>query len=238
LTRSIASARWNRPEDQTTIDRDVKQQNDEYPIPGLFGHQLFSPASSVPNYIANDPSSKRLLGRGRQRRIYASYYGGVLLAPMLREAAARHGRPSRERLAKHFATDLIGVERGERLARAVELFWEGHYDDAAHVIVPRLESILRDIARHDSITIVKPALEGRFGGVVSLNVVMAKLRELYAETPWLDYLEALLCDPLAINLRNDIAHGLAGRVDFVNAALLIHAACHLALLGNRSAPQA
>lgn len=215
------------------VDGDVEQQNKEHPVVGLFGQQLFGPASSVPNYIANDLESKRLLGRGRQRGIYASYYGSVLIGPMLDEAASRHGRPSHERLTEHFATDLIGAERGERLARAAELFWEQHYDDAAHVIAPRLEGILRDIARHDGITVVKPAREGRFGGVVSLNVVMAKLRELYADAPWLDYLEALLCDPLAINLRNNIGHGLAGRIGRGSAALLVHAACYLTLVGNR-----
>jgi len=215
------------------VDRDVEQQNEDYPIQALFGRQLFSPHSSVPDFIANDPESKRLLGRGRERQLYANYYGGVLIAPMLDEVAARHGRPSHEQLTAHFSTELIGAERGERLARAVELFWDHQYDDAAHVIVPRLESILREIAGRDGITIVKPAQEGRFGGVVSLKVVMVKLRDLYADTPWLDYLEALMCDPLAINLRNDIAHGLAGRVGGVNAALLIHAACYLAV-GSRS----
>jgi hypothetical protein len=48
--------------------------------------------------------------------------------------------------------------------------------------------------------------------------------------PWFDYLEALLCDPLAINLRNDIAHGVRQRVGGVEAALLIQAACHLTLI--------
>lgn len=38
-----------------------------------------------------------------------------------------------------------------------------------------------------------------------------------------------MCDPLALNLRNNIAHGLAGRVGRSNAALLIQAACYMAL---------
>lgn len=212
------------------IDRDVEQQDRDHPLLGLFGQRLFGPASSAPSFIADDPASKRRLGRGRQRELYADFYGSVLIAPMLDEAATHHGRPSHGRLTEHFATDLIGAERGERLARAAELFWDQHYDDAAHVIVPRLEGILRDVARQDGITIVKPALEGRFGGVVSLHVVLAKLRELYSDTPWLDYLEALLCDPLAINLRNDIAHGLAGTIARHKAALLVQVGCHLALV--------
>lgn len=56
---------------------------------------------------------------------------------------------------------------------------------------------------------------------------MAKLRELQPDTPWLDYLEALLCDPVAINLRNNIAHGIVGHVGRVEAALLLQASCFL-----------
>ena len=216
------------------IDREVEQQAKEFPLLGLFGQSTFGPASSVPNFIANDPESKRLLGRGQRRQLHASFYGRIMIAPMLDEVAIHHGRASREQLAEYFSTELIGSERGERMARALELFWDQQYDDAAHVIVPRLEAILRDIAQRGGITIAKQAQEGRFGGTVSLNVVMAKLCELYDDTPWLCYLEALLCDPLAMNLRNDIAHGLAGYVGGVDAALLIHAGCYLALLDDRA----
>lgn len=71
---------------------------------------------------------------------------------------------------------------------------------------------------------------------MSLNTVMRKLRELYDDAPWLAYLEALLCEPLSMNLRNNIAHGLAGTVGGVAAALLLQAACHLAAATR--APQA
>ncbi|MDQ3659953.1 MAG: DUF4209 domain-containing protein [Actinomycetota bacterium] len=216
------------------LDREVEQQAKDFPLLGLFGQSTFGPASSTPNFIANDPESKRLLARGQQRQLHASFYGGFLIAPMLDEAVLYHERPSADQLAGHFSTPLIGPERGERIARALELFWDGRYDDAAHVIAPRLESILRDVARLGGIPIVKPAQEGRFGGVISLNLVMAKLRELYDDAPWLCYLEALLCDPLAVNLRNDIAHGLAGHVGSVNAGLLLHAACYLSLFRDPS----
>ena len=59
---------------------------------------------------------------------------------------------------------------------------------------------------------------------------MSKLRELEPDVGWLDYLEALLCDPLSINLRNDIAHGIVEQVGSAGAALLLQAACFLALL--------
>lgn len=58
-------------------------------------------------------------------------------------------------------------------------------------------------------------------------------RSLATGTPgdlWLDDLEALLCDPLALNLQDAIAHGVGETVPGVHAALLLHAACALANL--------
>jgi hypothetical protein len=176
------------------------------------------------------------MARGRQRDIHVNFHGGVLIAPMFDEAIKHHDRPTREDLVQHFATELIGVGRGERIARSLELFWDQEYDESAHLITPRLESVLRDMARRSGILIVKRAEEGRFGGVVSLNVVLSKLRELYEPAPWFDYLEALLCDPTAINLRNDIAHGLVDRVGRTHAALLMQAACYLALMAKDPEP--
>jgi hypothetical protein len=212
------------------IDREVQAQEEESPLAFLFPHTSFGQETSAPTYLASDEASKRLMSRGRQRMYHLEFYGRFLYARMLHEAIEHHGRPSHEELAQYFSTELFGENRGERIARAVEFFWDEEYDESAHLIVPRLESILRDMARVSEITIVKPAQEGRFGGVVSLNVILGKLRELFEPAPWFDYLEALLCDPLAFNLRNEISHGLLPRVGGVEAALLIQAACHLALM--------
>ena len=216
------------------LDEEVAQQESDHPFLGLIGRQVIGPETSAPNFIADDPQSKKLLARGQQRTIHAAFFGDLLFSNMLKEAAERYGRPSHDRLAEHFSTELIGPVRGERFARALELFWDGHYDDAAHVIVPRLESILRDVARRCGVTIVKPARPGVFAGVVSLNYVMSKLCALNPDTAWLDYLEALLCDPLAINLRNNLAHGIVTRVGRIDAALAIQAACYFTLLDEQT----
>lgn len=219
------------------IDDEVERQAAEFPIAGLFGQQILGPDSAAPHFVADKPENKRRIARGRQRRLHADFYGGVLIAPMLDEIVRHHGRPSQESVTTHFATDLIGEDRAERIARALELFWDEDYDASAHVLVPRLESIMRDVARHRGITIVKPVTEGSYGGVISLNTVMAKLRMLDPDVEWLDYAEALLCDPLALNLRNDIAHGIVARIGGVHAGLLIHMACFLALLRRHAVEQ-
>ena len=212
------------------IDDEVGRQEAEFPLAGLFVQQILGTDSAAPHFVAHDAESKRRIARGRLRRLHADFYGNVIIAPSLDAVVRHHGRPTRESVAAHFATDLIGEDRAERIARALELFWDQDYDASAHVLVPRLESIVRDLARLRGITTVKPVAEGSYGGAVSLNVLMPKLRALDPDVEWLDYIEALLCDPLAMNLRNDIAHGLVPRVGGVGAALLLHTACWLALL--------
>lgn len=212
------------------IEAFVIKLEQDYPIANLFGHQVFGPNASAPQFIANTAESKRRAACGRHRTMTANFYGEVLLGPMLVEALRRHGRPDRALLVEHFTTDICNPARADRVAHALELFWEGDYDSSAHVLVPRLEATLRDLARALGITIVTPATEGKFTGLITLGTVLRKLRELEVDIEWFDYLEALLCEPLAKNLRNDIAHGLIPRVRGIDAALLMHAACHLALV--------
>jgi len=212
------------------LDAEVARQAEEFPLLGLFGQTVLGPESAAPHFIANDAENKRQVERGRLRRIHTDFTAAVFLRPLLDTAVEHHGRPSHDDLAEHFATELIGPERGERIARALELFWDQDYDASAHVLVPRLESVLRDLARAHGITIVKPVSEGSYGGVISLNTIMSKLRAIEPDADWLDYLEALLCDPLALNFRNLIAHGLIPAVGGGGAALLLHAACFLSVL--------
>lgn len=212
------------------IEAFVIKLEQDYPIANLFGHQIFGPDASAPQFIANTPESKRRAACGRHRTMTANFYGGVLLGPMLVDAVEHHGRPDHDVLVEHFTTDICDARRADRVAHALELFWDGAYDSSAHVLVPRLEATLRDLARVLGITVVTPAAEGRFTGLITLGTVLRKLRELEVDVEWFDYLEALLCEPLAKNLRNDIAHGLIPRVGGGDAALLLHAACHLALV--------
>jgi Domain of unknown function (DUF4209) len=52
----------------------------------------------------------------------------------------------------------------------------------------------------------------------------------WLDESWRRYLAHLLSDPLGLNLRNEIGHGLIGVVDESRCALLVHAVCHLRLL--------
>lgn len=55
-----------------------------------------------------------------------------------------------------------------------------------------------------------------------------------ASPGWHAYLYHLLSDPLGLNLRNVIAHGVRARIERGDAALLLHTATLLRLLRGQS----
>jgi hypothetical protein len=158
----------------------------------------------------------------------------VLCARALDRIGARPDRPDREALTGFFENEFIDGEPAERIARAVELYWDGQPDESAHVLVPRLEAVLREMARQVGIPVVREPLPGReIGGAEMLGALLRELQGAFADQGWHAYLLNLLADPLGLNLRNSIGHGLHGTVGHVDAALLVQAAVLLAGMSAR-----
>ena len=125
-----------------------------------------------------------------------------------------------------FTSKLIDRAASERIARAFELWWDGAFDDSAHVIAPRLEGALRTLARGVGIVVIREPVADKPGGVRSLGDIFFALQGRMP-AGWHAYLYHLLSDPLGPNLRNVIAHGVRAQIDRQDAALLLHAACLL-----------
>jgi len=98
-----------------------------------------------------------------------------------------------------------------------------------HLLLPRLEAILRGMARSLGLVIYREPRGRDRGGVRTLGVLLSELIDFVDES-WRRHLANLLTDELGYNLRNLVLHGLVPRVERVEAALLINAACYLRLL--------
>jgi hypothetical protein len=87
------------------------------------------------------------------------------------------------------------------------------------------------MARRVELTVIREPVGDEPGGARSLGTLLLQLRGAFPDPDWHDYLFNLLANPLGLNLRNTVAHGLSPRVGAADAALLLHAGCYLRLLG-------
>ena len=142
--------------------------------------------------------------------------------------------PKHAALSRFLAGDLVEESVAERFARALELFWAEEFDESAHVLVPRIECVLRGTAHQLGIQVVwQPRPDKDVGGVEALGALLRDLGGIaacswFVDSGWHAYLVNLLTDPLGLNLRNRISHGLHGNVDSIDAALLVQASLFLA----------
>ena len=153
----------------------------------------------------------------------------VFAAEILDRIQGRHGVPDSPALTEFFTTPLMPPDLAERVGRAMLLHWQGQPDESAHVLVPRLETTIRTIARECGLATFREPQGAKPGGARALGDLLLAMKERIDES-WRRYLWNLLCDPVGVNLRNRVAHGLLPKADKKEAALLIHAACHLSLV--------
>lgn len=206
------------------VDRLMK----EFPVQFLFGKALIGHDNATAIFRASSPEEHHRLASAEQRAQHGRIWG-MFCARVLQRIGERKDRPSREQLAELLQGDFLDDETAERVACAIELFWEERYDESAHVLVPRIERIVREMARQLGIPVVRAVEPGReIGGVVTLGTLLREMAPVFPDPDWHAYLLNLLADPLGLNLRNSISHGLHGRVGPVDASLLTQAALFLA----------
>jgi hypothetical protein len=165
----------------------------------------------------------------RQREALAIAVWGIVAAPVLDRIAARYGQPTKDDLTAYFTTDLILPHVAERIARSMELWWNGYPDECAHLLLPRLEAVVREMARQVGLVIYREPIGRERGGARLLGSLLHELHPAIDES-WRRHLVNLLTDELGYNMRNLVLHGLIPKVERVEAALLVNAACYLRLL--------
>jgi hypothetical protein len=158
----------------------------------------------------------------------------LIAANALARIQERHGEPSEDELAGFFETSLIPADLAKQLAHGVVLFARGDYDDSAHALAPRIERAIREVCRQAGLVVATEPIGAEPGGVRSLGHLLSSLAGILDES-WRRYLVNTLTEPLGVNLRNRIAHGLIGEAQAYDAALLIHVAAFLQTLQSHKA---
>jgi lysyl-tRNA synthetase class 1 len=218
-------------------DRTIAELAQRFPIQRLVTREVLGDHNSL-LLKALTPEDHDRIDRAQYEALGISLFGPIAVR-ILEVIGDDYDRPDNEALAQFFTTDLIDETAADRLASALNRYWDGDHDGAALVLVTQLEAVIRAIAARLGIPITKMPRGGTPGGVVGLGMLVTKLVGRLDES-WRRYLNNLLADPLGVNLRNRLAHGLLDRADAADAAVLIHAACFLRSLrgSERSASSA
>ncbi|MFE1077217.1 DUF4209 domain-containing protein [Nocardiopsis alba] len=124
---------------------------------------------------------------------------------------------------------VIDADISGRFSRGIELYREGLYDESLCVVVPRIEAAVRMLARELSVPIFNPPSGDKIGGYKGLGEIISLLKGRIPEE-FRVYISSSLSDPLGVNLRNRLSHGILLKGTKSEAALSIHIACLLSSL--------
>jgi hypothetical protein len=202
--------------DVDDVEQLVEELAEKHPLTRLTPRQVIGERQSLVFEARSEDQHQRLdIAEQAAMRIR---FWAPLAVEMLDAITKRFGEP-----------DVIDAEVGARLGDGVLRFLHGDDEGALHVLIPQLEAAIRGLAARAGIVVIKTPQGVRPGGVRPLGSILADLKGRMDES-WRAYLYNALADPLGVNLRNQIGHGLHGPVSRSEVAIAIHIACHLRLL--------
>jgi hypothetical protein len=216
------------------LDKQVDEQMKRHPLQFLISKAVLDPDTGVAIFHAVDELSHRQAAIAEHRALAARLWS-VFAVDILQRIDEKYGQPKHDDLTQFFVSAFIDEATADRVARAFHLWWADQADEAAHVLAPRLETIIREVARQLGLPVIREPRDGKPGGVRSLGDTLFSLKGRLPSSGWHTYLFSLLSDPLGPNLRNVIGHGLRPTISVEDAALLLHAACFLRLVGPQTA---
>lgn len=201
----------------------IKQQN---PIYASVRHVKVG-SDGLPRWEAktDDEHEQKLLS---DEEIWRMELSAPLFAKALHEIGNVH-QPGREEIEGHFAerpTLPKGLPRV--LADALIRYWAEDYEACAYSLVPKIEAMLRALARAVDESVYRIQRGKSPGQYAGLGALLPMLGKRGFDESWIRYLTTLLSGPTGWNLRNELAHGFVERVPGPIAALLIQAALYVA----------
>ncbi len=213
--------------DYTRNIQEVQKMQQEYPLQFLFSGVILGPGNIPIRRAATEEEHAEVELSAYESRGIA--FWGISAAEILHRIRDEKKPPEDSRLVDFFTGGIIAPEVAERIARALLLFWDDQPDEASHLLVPRLEAVIREMCRQAGLAIIREPRGRDPGGVRTLGDLLSALKG-HLDESWRRYLVNLLVDPVGTNLRNRISHALLNQATREEAAALLHAACFLRLL--------
>ena len=208
------------------LRRRVGQRMTDHPIQFLVTRVIIGPENTVARSpAAGDNAAEQELIREEAMGLSIFAHFAVDILDRVRD---RYG--SVADAVSFFENEFISTDLAAAFARGARLYELDEFDAAASVLAPRLETAVRRLAGTVGLPVTRSIdPQGRASQVKGLGQLLTELEGALPETTR-RHMRVLLTDPLGLNLRNTVAHGLAPAHGQPEAALLLHAACHLSIL--------
>lgn len=208
--------------------REVTQQMHDHPLQFLITRTIYS-ENNFPIMTAQTEEEHLEIALIQHEMMGISIFGTLEAPKILSRIQNENDAITQTELVEFFTTPLITEDVAESIANSVNWYFEGEYEVSGHLLVPKIEVIIRNLARELGLAIFREPVGSTPGQVIPLGALLNNLRGKLDES-WRRYFVNLLTNPIGMNLRNRICHGLIEQVTRSDVALLIHAACNLRLI--------
>ena len=207
----------------------VEEMLREHPLQGIIPRMTLGAENAMIRKADDEEEHREAAVTDYETRILG--FHGYLYVETLAAIKGRYGS-----IESWLDAPMIEPVVVEKVRAAVALYEQGEYDAAASMLAPRIERAIRSIARQLGFPVTgSQHRDGRLSEVKSLRPLLDTLKIALPDATH-RYLKLLLVDQTSFNLRNRISHGLIDEAVQTDAALLIHAACHLSVLGPAPSP--
>jgi len=233
-----AALTWYRLQGPPTGDPEESmkaalRQSEEAPVQFMLPKMLHGPGG-IPLRRFETEEERLEYAIAMNHRL-ATQVAGELYMRALRMIVGREDFPGLDALRIFCLSPACTEAVADAVARSLLHFRDGNFDEAVHVLVPRVETMIRALAHEIGVATSRLPDTGGLGGYVSLRVLFDRLQPVgLPDDAWLRYGRFLLIEAAGENLRNEIAHGLRPVVTAREAALAIHFALHVCSLRARS----
>ncbi len=213
-----------RTEDATRQAGELAQQ---HPIRFLASRVVFHELGFPISRLATDED--KLLYEQMQVGVQHALLSAALAGHALGQIQAKYA-PTTEELRDLFNQGAVKPHQADAFARGFEHYLAGQWDECVHVVLPRIEAVLRQLLQWAGGVVYHEEGGGQRGRMKTLGPVLDNLRPVM-EHDWLVSLRIVLAEPLGLNLRNDYLHGLVVEPRKDHATLVLLIASYLRLLG-------
>lgn len=154
---------------------------------------------------------------------------GVLLADALDVIKDRFGIPCFEDLEKSISTSGTHAVSARALAKGLILYWVGEFDACVHLVVPKVEALVRALLLELNEPVYKTQVGDGVGQFPGLGALLPYLMDNGFDPDWERFLRTFLLGD-GMGVRNLVAHGFMDTVSREKAALALRAYSLLVLI--------